>query len=277
MMPASSAASMTTTGAQANPPVLAAHDISVRFGGVTALSKVSLQIGAGHRIVSIIGPNGAGKTTLFNVLTGVVRPSEGSMLLHGDDITGTRQDRIFGKGISRTFQGIRLFEQLTVEQNVTLASFSVPGRQARVEGKTVSGFWKSKDGRDRARRAMDQVELPVAIRGHKPPQLTLWNSRMVEIARAISSEPTVLLLDEPAAGLNPVEKTKLRELLIRLSHEIDFHLVVVEHDMNFVMSIAEHIWVLNFGCLLASGSPAEIQADPRVHEAYLGSPKDAKP
>ena len=276
-MPTSVAtAPAANANAGAIPPVLAAENVSVRFGGVTALSDVSVRIGTGRRIESIIGPNGAGKTTLFNVLTGVVQPSSGKVLVRGEDVTGTRQDHIFRKGVSRTFQGLRLFEQLTVEQNVTLAAYSVTGRQDRARGKTVSGFWSSKEGLERAHRALDQVGLPQAVRDRKPPQLSLWDSRMVEIARAISSEPDVLLLDEPAAGLNPVEKTKLRELLERLSHEIDFHVLVVEHDMNFVMSIAEHIWVLNFGCLLASGPPSEIQADPRVHEAYLGSPKDSK-
>ena len=256
--------------------VLTGEHISVRFGGVAALTDVSVRIGTGRRVEAIIGPNGAGKTTLFNVLTGVVPPTEGKVFVHGRDVTGRRQDFIFRQGVSRTFQGLRLWEHLTVEQNVTLASNSVAGRKGRAAGERVLGLWNSKAGLERAHWALDQVGLTGTVRDRKPPQLSLWDSRMVEIARAISSEPDVLLLDEPAAGLNPVEKKRLRELLIRLSHEIDFHLVVVEHDMNFVMSIAEHIWVLNFGRLLASGPPSEIQADPRVHEAYLGSPKDAK-
>jgi branched-chain amino acid transport system ATP-binding protein len=256
---------------------LVADQVSVQFGGVKALTDVSIHVRPGRGIDAIIGPNGAGKTTLFNVLTGVVEPTRGRIFVHGQEITGMRQDRIFQRGVSRTFQGVRLFEHLTVEQNVELAARSVRGRDERSQGRLTPAWLNSSEARARAHRALEQTELPASVRSRFPSQLTLWESRMVEIARAISSEPAVLLLDEPAAGLNPVEKTRLRELLSKLSIGLDCHLVVVEHDMNLVMSIAEKVWVLNFGALLAYGSPAQIQTDPRVLEAYLGSPEEQTP
>ena len=253
---------------------LSVERVNVDFGGVRALSDLSIRIPGERGIDAIIGPNGAGKTTLFNVFTGVVPPTQGQVFLDGVEITGMRQDQIFRRGLSRTFQGVRLFEHLSVNQNVMLAARSVTGREERSRGKLVPGWWESARGRERARRALDLVGLSAAGRERAPSQLTLLESRMVEIARAISSEPTVLLLDEPAAGLNPVEKAKLRELLLTIASEVDCHLVVVEHDMTLVMSIAQRVWVLNFGKLLASGTPAQVQADARVHDAYLGSPEE---
>jgi len=252
-----------------------ADGVSVEFGGVKALTDVSIRIPAGHGIDAIIGPNGAGKTTLFNVLTGVVTPTRGRISVQGQEVTGMRQDEIFRRGLSRTFQGIRLFKNLTAEQNVLVAARSATSRDERARGKLAAGWWTSAEGRTRARRALEQVGLPAEVYQRKPSQLTLWESRMVEIARAVSSEPAALLLDEPGAGLNGVEKTRLCDVLTNLSAQLDCHLVVVEHDMNLVMSIAARVWVLNFGSLLASGTPAEIQADQRVLEAYLGTKEKA--
>ena len=247
--------------------VLATAGITVRFGGLVALSDIP----AGRGIDAIIGPNGAGKTTLFNVLTGVVRPTQGRLVVQGKDLSRQRPDRIFGQGVSRTFQGVRLFEHLTVEQNVSLAACSTLGRAERDAGKAAPGWWGTADGHKRAERAMDLVGLGPTLRGRMPGRLSLWESRLVEIARAIGSEPVELLLDEPAAGLNPAEKTRLAGLLATLSEALDCHLVVVEHDMSFVMSLAERVWVLNFGRLIANGTPAEVQANQAVREAYLGS------
>ncbi|MGE4240468.1 ABC transporter ATP-binding protein [Ramlibacter sp.] len=247
--------------------------VTVRFGGVSALTDVSMHFDGGGGIDAVIGPNGAGKTTLFNVLTGVVAPTQGRVHALGREITGLRQDAIFRGGVSRTFQGVRLFEHLTVRQNVMLAARSANGRARRASGHLATGWWETSDMRERTREALEHVGLVGAAQEKFPSQLTLWDSRMVEIARAIGSQPGVLLLDEPAAGLNPVEKARLRELLHKLAAALDCRLIVVEHDMDLVMSIAEHVWVLNFGKLLAHGRPAEVQANPQVLEAYLGSPQ----
>ncbi|MES2999563.1 MAG: ABC transporter ATP-binding protein [Pseudomonadota bacterium] len=253
---------------------IAVDGVTVQFGGVTALSDVSIAFGAGRGIDALIGPNGAGKTTLFNVFTGVVQPTRGRIFAHGEDVSGMRQDQIFRRGVSRTFQGVRLFGHLTARQNVTLAARSATGSEDRAAGRYSAPWWESAASRDRARAAMDRVGLASAVQDRLPSQLSLWDSRMVEIARAISSQPGVLMLDEPAAGLNTVEKTRLRDLLLKLSSALDCHIVVVEHDMELVMSVAEHVWVLNFGKLLAHGTPAQVQADPLVLEAYLGSPEE---
>lgn len=250
---------------------LTLDNVSVAFGGVKALSDVSLTIAGQRGIEAIIGPNGAGKTTLFNVLTGVVTPTAGRLLIDGRDMTGRRPDHVFRRGVSRTFQGVRLFTHLTAEQNVAIAAQSVTGRAGRAEGRLTPGWFDAAKGRARTKAALDRVGIPDEVRGLMPPQLSLWERRMIEIARAISSEPSVLLLDEPAAGLNTVEKTRLRDLLITLADQLDCHLLVVEHDMSFVMSIARHVRVLNFGRLLAEGTPAEVQANPEVREAYLGT------
>jgi ABC-type branched-subunit amino acid transport system ATPase component len=242
---------------------------SVRFGGVTAVNNVSLRIPRSAGISAIIGPNGAGKTTVFNVLSGIIRPASGQILIDGRDMTGRRPDEIFRARVARTFQGVRMFAHLDVRDNVTLAarSASAPGRPG---GPSV---WidRRHDAQRRAERALAQVELPQALWSALPDRLTLLERRLAEIARALTVEPIALLLDEPAAGLNTAEKARLCDLLGKLAAATGCRIVVIEHDMKLVMTIAERIWVMNFGCLLGEGTPAEIRANDAVVEAYLGT------
>jgi ABC-type branched-subunit amino acid transport system ATPase component len=250
-------------------PALELKSATVRFGGVTAVNDVSLAIPAAAGISAIIGPNGAGKTTLFNVLTGIIRPVSGHVMIGGRDMTGSRPDQIFRARIARTFQGARLFAHLSVRDNVHLAarSVSAPGRPG---GPSV-WFDRGATALRRAERALREVDLPPLLWSVWPDRLTLLERRLAEIARALTAEPTVLLLDEPAAGLNTAEKERLCALLVRLAGSIGCRVVVIEHDMKLVMSIAERIWVMNFGCLLAEGTPADIRANEAVIEAYLGT------
>ena len=245
------------------------RDVSVRFGGVAALTDVSLKITAEAGISAIIGPNGAGKTTLFNVLTGLVRPVAGRVLVAGREVTGRRSDEIFRSRVSRTFQGVRLFEHLAVHDNVRLAARSAcvaggPG------GRSV-WFDRRKDADACMRRALDDVELDIAVWSSLPERLTLLERRQVEIARALTADPIAMLLDEPAAGLNTAEKEWLSGLLRRVAQARGCRVVIVEHDMKLVMAMAERISVMNFGRLLCEGRPDEIRRNEAVIEAYLGT------
>jgi ABC-type branched-subunit amino acid transport system ATPase component len=249
--------------AAAPAPTLALNGVHVRFGGVSALNDVSLAIPPGPGISAIIGPNGAGKTTLFNVLTGIVPPTEGRVRIAGEDVTGRRPDEIFRARVSRTFQGVRLFAHLSVLQNVVLAARSV-----RHGGNWLRG---AAEAEDRAKACLEAAGVDARLWSLWPDRLTLLEQRLVEIARALTVAPLVMLLDEPAAGLNTAEKQRLCALLEKLAASADCRVVVVEHDMKLVMSIAERIWVMNFGRLLAEGTPEQIRADPAVIEAYLGA------
>jgi ABC-type branched-subunit amino acid transport system ATPase component len=242
---------------------------SVKFGGVTAVNGISLRIPRAAGISAIIGPNGAGKTTVFNVLSGIIRPASGQILIDGRDMTGRRPDEIFRARVARTFQGVRMFRHLDVRDNVLLAarSASAPGRPGG------PSLWidRRHDAQRRAEWALAQVELPHALWSASPDRLTLLERRLAEIARALTVEPIALLLDEPAAGLNTAEKQRLCDLLGKLAVATGCRIVVIEHDMKLVMTIAERIWVMNFGCLLGEGTPAEIRANEAVVEAYLGT------
>jgi ABC-type branched-subunit amino acid transport system ATPase component len=250
-------------------PALELRSAHVRFGGVSAVNDVSLRIPAEAGISAIIGPNGAGKTTIFNVLTGVIRPASGQIMIAGRDMTGRRPDEIFRAGIARTFQGVRLFAHLSIRDNVLLAarSASAPGR---LGGPSV-WFDRRGDAPRRTERALNDVGLPPSLWTAWPDRLTLLERRLAEIARALTIGPLVLLLDEPAAGLNTAEKDRLCTLLSKLTASTGCRIVVIEHDMKLVMSIAERIWVMNFGCLLSEGTPAEVKTNDAVIEAYLGS------
>lgn len=240
--------------------------VHVRFGGVTALNDVSIAIPGTPGISAIIGPNGAGKTTLFNVLTGLVRPTEGRVLISGSDMTGRKADEIFRARISRTFQGVRLFAHLSVVENVALAA-----RSALPRDDWRSWLGGASRARARARECLAMVGIDERLWEVWPDRLTLLQQRLVEIARALTASPSAMLLDEPAAGLNTAEKQRLCALFADIARIADCRVVVVEHDMKLVMSVAERIWVMNFGRLLAEGPPDVVRADPAVIEAYLGT------
>lgn len=246
-------------------PVLALQDVHVRFGGVRALSEVSLEIPPGPGVSAIIGPNGAGKTTLFNVLTGIIRPSQGAIRIADRDVTGLRPDEIFRTGVSRTFQGVRLFAHLSVLENVALAARSALPRGAR------AWFSGAGEAEDRAKACLEATGVEPRLWSLWPDRLTLLEQRLVEMARAMTAKPLVMLLDEPAAGLNTVEKQRLCALFETLAQTSGCRVVVVEHDMKLVMSVAKRIWVMNFGRLLAQGTPSEIRTNEAVIEAYLGA------
>jgi branched-chain amino acid transport system ATP-binding protein len=250
------------------PDVLEIRDVTVRFGGLTALDAVSLTA-APRQVTGIIGPNGAGKTTLLNVLCGFVRPDSGDMSLAGTSLTGLAPHRLASLGIARTLQGVGLFRGLTVLENVMAGATS----QAR------AGFWPALLGlvrSDRDERALRQRSLAALDRvgvageaGRLPDQLAYGLRKRVALARALVTGPRVLLLDEPASGLSEKELPELGELIREFAAEAT--VVVIEHRMDLMMSICDTIFVLDFGKLIAAGTPEQVQADPAVTAAYLGA------
>lgn len=250
-------------------PILEVRGLTMRFGGLLAVNEVALRVDE-KQVVSMIGPNGAGKTTVFNCLTGFYQPTAGEILLDGEAIQALPGHKIARKGVVRTFQNVRLFKDMTAVENLLVA------QHRHLNTSFIAGLLKTPAFRKSEREAMDfaahwleQVDL-VEVANRPAGTLAYGQQRRLEIARCMMTRPRILMLDEPAAGLNPRETEDLKALIAVLRDEHDVTVLLIEHDMKLVMSISDHIYVINQGTPLADGSPEQIRNNPDVIKAYLG-------
>ena len=264
-------------GAPTPPPnggqratVLEARGVTKQFGGLTAVNDVTFSVPE-RSIVSIIGPNGAGKTTFFNILTGLYKPTLGTIAFDGSDVTARRPDKIMKAGLARTFQNIRLFGTMSARENVMV------GQHSRMKAGLFGSIFRppgvireEKDVAEKAGEALEYVGLPPNTHDQLAINLSYGDQRRVEIARALSSDPKLLLLDEPTAGMNPQESDALTTFMRKLRDERGLAILLIEHDMKVIMGVSEHITVLDHGEKIAEGGPDDIRSNTQVIEAYLG-------
>lgn len=253
--------------------ILQIKNLTKRFGGLTAVSDVSLDVEK-NMITAVIGPNGAGKTTFFNMITGFYEPDGGEILLNDKRLNKLRPDQIVHRGISRTFQNIRLFPEMTALENVMVG----------MDHKLKAGLMGILFDRKKVRNEEERVRIEAYnllkyigiadIANHQANSLPYGVQRRLEIARALAASPSILLLDEPAAGMNPRETQDLTAFIRRLRDDLNLTIILIEHDMGLVMNLSEHICVLDYGQKIAEGTPAEIKNNPRVIEAYLGKTEE---